>query len=492
MVEYDFKEIYDKYLVLEEGYIIFNLGFLDEDNYNLFVENNGKGYFNISYTTTFQNNFNENWIVTPFTLPIVFDKSSNIIISPIKNDLNPNLTTIPKNEIITMEINFRLFDDIFLKEYEESFDYENFFFENDIFDVSLLNNEDQILLIKNGFNGKIIFKFESELGYFEEEWKIVKKITAKNGRYIIIAPYIINHDINSEIVPIQLVTSEKICYEPSDRNINKVYYSKNMISHDFSWINFYNEFLEKLWEGYEDYPNLLETFKELVIKVNNELPKSIRDKEITTDIDPFLSFGFFNRDKHLDKKIKFINHIKSDFHLKSQVPTCFKGIPTITGRAFGIYRRSFDLLHEISYYVIEYRYNNLMFYNFLKTVLEYTINPSQENKQKFIEDFDLLKTHLSNQWDITTFLFWIKPYDFISLDGVNRKFLSDRYAVSREFSEKIRRMDEVPTGEEYLKLCDELSTILEEGNYNYKDFVELTYYAHDFDNLQLIKTTKKT
>ena len=44
MVEYDFKEIYDKYLVLEEGYIIFNLGFLDEDNYNLFVENNGKGY----------------------------------------------------------------------------------------------------------------------------------------------------------------------------------------------------------------------------------------------------------------------------------------------------------------------------------------------------------------------------------------------------------------------------------------------------------------
>ena len=189
--------------------------------------------------------------------------------------------------------------------------------------------------------------------------------------------------------------------------------------------------------------------------------------------------------------MKYINHIKSDFHMKSQVPTSFKGIPTITGRAFGIYRRSFDLLHETSYYVIEYRYNNLMFYNFLKTVLEYSDNPSQENKQKFIEDFDLIKTLLSNQWDITTFLFWIKPYNFISLDIVNRKFLCDKYAVSEEFSEKIRKMDESPTGEDYLKLCDELSTILEEGNYNYKDFVETTYYAHDFENLQLIKTTKK-
>ena len=81
-----------------------------------------------------------------------------------------------------MEINFRLYDDIFLKEYKESFDYENFFFNKYIVDVSLLNNYDQELLIRNDYNGKIIFKFESELGYFEEEWKIVKKITDENGK----------------------------------------------------------------------------------------------------------------------------------------------------------------------------------------------------------------------------------------------------------------------------------------------------------------------
>ena len=181
MVEYYFKEIYDKYLVLEDGHIIFNINYLDEDNYNLFIENNGKGYFNMKYTTL-KNNFNETWIVTPFTLPDVFDKSSKIIISPFKYDLNSNLTTIPKNEIIIMEINFRLYDDIFLKEYKESFDYENFFFNKYIVDVSLLNNYDQELLIRNDYNGKIIFKFESELGYFEEEWKIVKKITDENGK----------------------------------------------------------------------------------------------------------------------------------------------------------------------------------------------------------------------------------------------------------------------------------------------------------------------
>ena len=74
-------------------------------------------------------------------------------------------------------------------------------------------------------------------------------------------------------------------------------------------------------------------------------------------------------------------------------------------------------------------------------------------------------------------LYWIRPYEFINLDSRNRWYMLLPENMPVEFREGLGDLDTVPSGSEYLKINADCLRVLENNDYKYKNFPELSYYA---------------
>lgn len=74
-------------------------------------------------------------------------------------------------------------------------------------------------------------------------------------------------------------------------------------------------------------------------------------------------------------------------------------------------------------------------------------------------------------------LYWICPYEYINLDSRNRWYICNPENMPSDFIESVGNFSTVPSGEKYLQINDRCRSILEKGNYRYKNFPELSYYA---------------
>lgn len=75
-------------------------------------------------------------------------------------------------------------------------------------------------------------------------------------------------------------------------------------------------------------------------------------------------------------------------------------------------------------------------------------------------------------------LYWIRPYEFINLDSINRGFIVDPDNMPVDFVNSVKKkLNKVPYASEYLAIKDACMHALKEGNYEYKNFPELSYRA---------------
>lgn len=74
-------------------------------------------------------------------------------------------------------------------------------------------------------------------------------------------------------------------------------------------------------------------------------------------------------------------------------------------------------------------------------------------------------------------LYWIRPYEYINLDSRNRWYICNPQNMPADYIESIGVFEAVPAGAEYLAIVDKSRAVLEKGNYRYKNFPELSYYA---------------
>lgn len=235
----------------------------------------------------------------------------------------------------------------------------------------------------------------------------------------------------------------------------------------FDWINFYSEFATKLLEFKNNRAELIADIQSAYSAINMKLPKLEREDSII-DIDPFTVFGLFNKGITNANRIAILESFATVFNIKSKVPNNFDGIPVLNNLKATYYgfkddRQAADI-------------DNL--WGLYESAINLAEKDDEANREIFTKWYDTVHDQLGIRWNITMGLYWIRPYEFINLDSINRRFIVDPDNMPVDFVNSVKKkLNKVPYAAEYLAIKDACLRALKDGNYEYKNYPELSYRA---------------
>lgn len=233
-----------------------------------------------------------------------------------------------------------------------------------------------------------------------------------------------------------------------------------------TWPNFYMEFANTLLKYKNNRQELIEKIKRVYYTNNISLPTLEKDRNII-DIDPFTVFGLFNKQISLRNRIRIIEGLAKEFSISVKTPDSFGGIPFLNNLSAVFYR----FIGERGKSDIQ----NL--WNVFEAALEYADTHSEKSREEFINYYNIALRQKGIKWNLTMGLFWIRPFEYINLDSINRWYLSNPNNITEEFINKANNFKFVFSGEDYLNLCSNCREILENGDYSYNNFPELSRVA---------------
>lgn len=235
----------------------------------------------------------------------------------------------------------------------------------------------------------------------------------------------------------------------------------------FEWINFYSEFATKLLEFKNNRAELIADIQSAYSAINMKLPKLEREDSII-DIDPFTVFGLFNKGITNANRIAILESFATVFNIKSKVPNNFDGIPVLNNLKATYYgfkddRQATDI-------------DNL--WGLYESAINLAEKDDAANREIFTKWYDTVHDQLGIRWNITMGLYWIRPYEFINLDSINRWFIVDPDNMPVDFVNSVKKkLNNVPYAAEYLAIKDACLHALKDSDYEYKNFPELSYRA---------------
>ena len=233
--------------------------------------------------------------------------------------------------------------------------------------------------------------------------------------------------------------------EEAFKSFMKSNYHKN-------WVDFYKEFANKLLEFKNKRKELIEIIKSIP---NINFPK-------IDDIDPFTVFGLLNGQGY-DFRENMIKYISDKFKIASKLTEWFWISPHMNfNRIF--YNPSQNDKKDIE---------NL--WNFFETAINYADNNTTENREKFIKAYNVAKDIKGNKWKLTIGLHWIRPFNYIILDKPSRKFIIEKNIIP-DYANYLSDNSTI-NGEEYLQICDKLIEAIKNDKYQFKDLLELSFFA---------------
>ena len=242
---------------------------------------------------------------------------------------------------------------------------------------------------------------------------------------------------------------------------------------NFDWMDFYQAFANRLLDFKDNREEILVKFKKIYLDIGmswNCLEKDFDGNFIDpSDIDPFTTMGFFNRKMKDENRFKIIEMAKEEFSISEKMPTGFHGIPRILNNSprFYAYEHKGRKKDDI---------DNL--WKVFEAAINYSDNKDEYSRNEFIKWFDIVKDQKGIGLSyFTTGFFWIRPYTFINLDSRNLKFFADSNLFSDELVNEIKALkNNIPSGELYLKICDECAFVIE--NSDYDNLVDFSFNAY--------------
>ena len=117
-------------------------------------------------------------------------------------------------------------------------------------------------------------------------------------------------------------------------------------------------------------------------------------------------------------------------------------------------------------------------WDIFEAAIKYDDNPTNENKLKLEYIYDKVIRQKGIRWNITMGLYWIRPNTYINLDSKNRDFIITEKILTKELIQEINEFKTVPSGKQYMQLCDLLLDKIKDGKYGYRNFTELSFLAY--------------
>lgn len=236
----------------------------------------------------------------------------------------------------------------------------------------------------------------------------------------------------------------------------------------FQWTEFYMELATALLPYKNNRSNLIAKLKTIFADAGMNFPFKERGKEVYDDICPFTVFGSFNKGITNANRIALLEQFAKQFSIKAAVPTEFDGIPVVMNLSawFFAYKENRG----------EHDIDNL--WDLLEKAIAYSDEASTDNKNAFIAAYDTVIKQKKIKWNITMGLYWARPYTFINLDSTNRAFITDVDNMPHYFTTIFSDINKgLPNGRNYLFMCEQAKNALNQKEYEYHSFPELSYYA---------------
>lgn len=230
----------------------------------------------------------------------------------------------------------------------------------------------------------------------------------------------------------------------------------------FEWIETYEKTADKLLDFKNNRSELLQDIKKIYDQIALKYP-FIDGEDPLRDVDPFSIFATFNRGITDKNRISIIHKMIEKWDIEAETPESFDGIPLANNMSAwfiaGKDRRGPGDVNQL--------------WDLFEQAINYSKSPKdKDTKELFINNFNKVRKQKVVTWKITIGLFWVRPDTFINLDGKTRSYLDKYDLVDR----KVLR--NVPTGEEYLKLCEKVKTKMHEPPFSFETFTELSHQAY--------------
>lgn len=236
----------------------------------------------------------------------------------------------------------------------------------------------------------------------------------------------------------------------------------------FQWTEFYMELASALLPYKNNRSDLIAKLKTIFADAGMNFPFKERGKEVYEDICPFTVFGSFNKGITNANRIALLEQFAKQFSIKAAVPTEFDGIPVVMNLSawFFAYKENRG----------EHDIDNL--WDLLEKAIAYSDEAYTDNKNAFIAAYDTVTKQKMIKWNITMGLYWARPYTFINLDSTNRAFITDVDNMPHYFTTIFSDINKgLPNGRNYLFMCEQAKNALNQKEYEYHSFPELSYYA---------------
>ncbi|MBZ3936424.1 AAA family ATPase [Methanimicrococcus blatticola] len=226
----------------------------------------------------------------------------------------------------------------------------------------------------------------------------------------------------------------------------------------FSWIPFYMEFANKLLPFKENRTELVEILRIAYEKTNLMFPLG----STANDVCPFTIFGGFNKKLTSENRILLMKAIGDQIGVTAEPPENFNGVPVLNNmNAFFYYPNSSKASEFIS---------NL--WNLFEVAIHFADHPSESLTAEFIECYNKVSNQENVQWNLTMGLFWIRPFNYLNLDRVNRAFISNNFDGSF-----ISNLKKLPPAKEYLELIRQFKLLFNQEDSLIQSFPDLSYRA---------------
>lgn len=240
-----------------------------------------------------------------------------------------------------------------------------------------------------------------------------------------------------------------------------------------TWPKYYISFANSLLTYKNNRADLLDIIEGIYNKLDMKFPYIVDSKRLD-DTCPFTVFGCFNKGISDDNRIALLQAFAEKFSITAELPSSFNGIPVLNNMTarFFTYKdnRSDDDIDNL--------------WHVFETAINYADKPTEELKDQFIRGYNQVIKQPCVKWNITMGLYWIRPYNYLNLDEVNRQFL---LSEDNPFSSEIintANLQQLPDGQAYLNLISICNNYFAREDRIFENFPELSYQAW------IIKTDK--
>lgn len=234
----------------------------------------------------------------------------------------------------------------------------------------------------------------------------------------------------------------------------------------FSWVNFYEAIANKLLPFKEQRNELVEKIYGIASRTNAPF-SSLQDiypdgsKGPLKDICPFTTMGTFNRGITNENRRIIAEELAKSLRVEEPLPLPFShdGIPVLDNRNSWFFKHERDRQpNDIS-----------LLWNVFESGIKLT---ESDGSNYYLSDFaNALDNAISiaGGWKLTIGLYWIRPFDFPSLDSRSRKYISAELGMSIP--------DTLSSANSYLEIREKLKNKFKEEECPVHSFPELSLAA---------------